>query len=214
MACSLEVEIWVSRAIKFSLVLRKAPIARNRIASPRRSWRGSGGGGRSGRFLRGRLPRRWRTAANDALFEPLQQSTSPQVLPEVVATATRLPNVVSSAVVQFLVYPAFGWVDCAGGLCSRGELARRLGLAGLTLAGGAIGGEVGAVAGKAVATGAQALGVGVTQNAPTAVAIAMMNLFPDFAAGVLKDIGAPGAEQLEQSIMLEKAEEFMRGPGH
>jgi RHS repeat-associated protein len=110
----------------------------------------------------------------------------------------RSQGIVGSLLYNWLVQPAFGWIDCAGGRCSGSqELWRFTGP--IRTAGGAAAG-VGAV---------RTIGTAVNQLGPVAVATGVMQLTPDAVTGLATSLEVSGAEELDQVLLLESAEEGM-----
>src|SRR6185437_2435227 len=142
----------------------------------------------------------------------LQQSNPPSLCPPVcpVVQASRLPGPVTTFIFNSFVEPMFGWVDCAGGQCSNGELAWRF-VRGPTMvaagvAGGAVTGTVARAAGAALSNAA-------SNSAPTAAIALLMQLSPDATVGIAQMLNVQGAEQLDQVMLLQTAEEYMSEEG-
>jgi hypothetical protein len=89
----------------------------------------------------------------------------------------------------------FGWSNCLGGRCSAAQEALALAKAPLAAA--------------AAVTGAGALGAVATETAPTVAASALMTMSPDATVGIATSLEVPGAEALDQVMLLHDAEEGM-----
>ena len=148
----------------------------------------------------------------DTQGDQSQQSNPPSLCPPVcpVVQASRLPGPVTTFIFNSFVEPMFGWVDCAGGQCSNGELAWRF-VRGPTMvaagvAGGAVTGTVARAAGAALSNAA-------SNSAPTAAIALLMQLSPDATVGIAQMLNVQGAEQLDQVMLLQTAEEYMSEEG-
>jgi len=143
-----------------------------------------------------------------------QQSNPPTVtipgLQVTISATNELPDsaytFASNEIYNWGVDPWFGWANCFGGACSNGQLAFRFARGPLSMAGGVVGGKLLAPVASAAGT---ALANAEAQTGPVAALALLMQLSPEATVGLANALNVQGAEQVEQAMELQTAEELM-----